>query len=346
MAPPSIHGSAARVGRWQKFMSGAAEVPYVFMVRYADPPRQKPLPRPENDAARLEWAWNNYLQGLERMSWLADDSLAYLDCLGGTELFAQAFGCPVHYPDNDMPFARPVIHSAAEVSRIKVPTLDAPVLARQFKFADELRRRAGPQALVRTVDVQSPMDIAALIWDKNDFYSALLEAPAAVRELSAKVLELLTAFLDEWFSRYGRQHVAHYPDYLMPRGLTLSEDEIGVVSPELFIDLFLPELATLSSHFGGIGIHCCAHSRHQWDNLLKIPNLRLLNLVRPVDQRQQVYRHFAAHTQQWNDISTMAEVQWLVDQVPTARAVLEEVAGSREEACQLLENLQAMTCGR
>lgn len=345
MASPSDHGAAARVRRWQDFMSGSPAVAYLYIVRYADTPRPKPLPRPENDALRLEWAWNNYLDQLQRMSWLADDSLAYLDCLGGTELFAQAFGCPVHYPENDMPFARPLIHSAADVSRIKVPALDVPVLARQFKFADELRRRAGPQALVRTVDVQSPMDIAALIWDKNDFYLALMDAPRAVAELSAKVMELLTAFLDEWFSRYGREHVAHFPDYLMPRGLTVSEDEIGVVSPELFTDLFLPELATLSTHFGGIGIHCCADSRHQWDNLLKIPDLRLLNLDRPIDQLQQAYRHFAAHTQQWHGVSTMTQVQWLIDHAPTARAVLEVVAHSRDEACQLLESLQTLTGG-
>lgn len=330
------------VRRWRNFMSDPAGVRHLFIIRYDDPSVPRPLPRADNDPARLEWAWSNYLGQLARRSWLADDSLPYLNCMGGTEIFAQAFGCPVHYPENNMPFALPLIHRAADVSQIKVPTLDAPVLARQFKFADELVRRAGPQALVRTVDVQSPMDIAALIWDKNDFYLALIDAPDAVRELSCKVMQLLTAFLDEWFSRYGQQHVAHYPDYLMPQGLTLSEDEIGVVSPELFVDLFLPELITLSQHFGGIGIHCCADSRHQWDNLLKIPALRLLNLNRPPDQRNQAYQHFAAYTRQWHGASTMADVEWLIAHVPTARAVLEVEAHSREEACQILENLQAM----
>lgn len=335
--------SDGRLQRWRDFMAGAPEVPYLYIIRWADPPQPKPLPRPENDTVRLEWAWNNYLAQLARMQWLADDSLAYLDCLGGTELFAEAFGCRVHYPSNDMPFALPLIHSAAEVGRLRVPSLDAPALARQFKLADELVRRAGPEALVRTVDVQSPMDIAALIWDKNDFYMALLEAPQAVRELSAKVEELLTRFLEAWFARYGHEHVGHYPDYLMTGGLTLSEDEVGAVSPELFVELFLPELAGLSRHFGGIGMHCCAHSRHQWDNFRRIPGLRLLNLVRPPDQRQEAYRHFARHTQQWHDISSLADVQWLVENVPDSRAVLEVVAGSRTEAIQLLEELQAVT---
>ena len=36
----------------------------------------------------------------------------------------------------------------------------------------------------------------------------------------------------------------------MPRGLTLSEDEVGAVSPALFDSLFLPELAELSARYG------------------------------------------------------------------------------------------------
>ena len=65
------------------------------------------------------------------------------------------------------------------------------------------------------------------------------------------------AFLDEWFGRYGRDHIAHYPDYFMEGGWTVSEDEVGVVNEEMFEKLFLPELNELSRRYGGIGMHCC-----------------------------------------------------------------------------------------
>lgn len=162
------------------------------------------------------------------------------------------------------------------------------------RIADELRRRAGPDAPLRLVDVQSPMDIAALVWDKNTFFPALLEAPEAVRELADKAKRLLTAFLDLWFSRYGRSFVAHFPEYYMPRGLTLSEDEVGSVSPALFDGLFLPELAELSARYGGLGVHCCANARHQWDGLRRIPGLAMLNLVQPAAVYGEAYPYFAA----------------------------------------------------
>jgi len=66
-----------------------------------------------------------------------------------------------------------------------------------------------------------------------------------------------------WFARYGHAFVAHYPDYFMPFGMTLSEDNIGSVGPELFESMFLPELNTLSRHYGAIGIHFCTHAHHQ-----------------------------------------------------------------------------------
>ena len=152
--------------------------------------------------------------------------------------------------------------------------------------------------MLRLPDIQSPMDIAALIWEKTTFYPAMIEDADAVRTLTHKVMKLLTAFVDEWFARYGSAFIAHYPDYYMENGLTLSEDEIGAVSEGIFCDLFLPELIELSNRYGALGMHCCAHARHQWPHWLKIPNLRLLNLVHSEETIREAYTYFAEHTAQ------------------------------------------------
>ena len=99
----------------------------------------------------------------------------------------------------------------------------------------------------------------------------MVEEPEAVKELCCKTHELLTSFLDEWFRRYGKTFIAHHPDYYMPYGVTLSEDEAGSVSPEMFEEFFLPHLTALSERYGQIGIHCCANAMHQWENFKKIP---------------------------------------------------------------------------
>jgi hypothetical protein len=344
------HEIAARKQRWCDFLS-QPHSGHIFVIDYEPDREEPPLPWPELKAERIEWAWRDYERRLARMEWLDDDALPYLNVRTGTEIFAQAFGCPVHYPQDNMPFALPLIHSASEVSRLQVPEVSRSSLAYLFDMADELRRRAGPGALLKLVDIQSPMDIASLIWDKSTFYVALLEAPEAVRELAEKVQQLLTTFLDEWFHRYGREFIAHYPDYYMPQGITLSEDEIGAVSESTYDALFLPELVALSHRYGGIGVHCCAHACHQWAGLKRIPALRLLNLVQPENVLQEAYAYFAHLPQMHSWCGDGDPWTWPARYPAGSRVVIQAPARSKDEAQRLAEKLRAMqsiaqACGR
>ena len=236
---------------------------------------------PERRAERLDWIWRRYGRQLALADALDDLTIPNLNMLTGTEIFAEAFGCRIERPDHTMPFAMPLIDSAEQVSKLKVPKLGSCSLDFLFEMADDLYEKAGRQAVFRMIDLQSPMDIANLIWNKESLLIALYESPEAVKELASKVTELLCSFLDEWFRRYGSSFVAHFPDYYMERGLTLSVDEVGIVGPDVFEEFFLPELNLLSKRYGGLGIHCCADSRHQWLNFKKVQGLKVLNLVKP-----------------------------------------------------------------
>ena len=265
----------------------------------------------------------------------------------GTEIFAEAFGCAVQRPDDTNPFAIPFVHTAAEADALRVPELSSSSLAYLFDIADELRRRAGPGVPLKPVDIQSPMDIVALIWDKVELFVAMVETPDAVRALAAKVRELFVAFMDEWFSRYGTEYIAHYPDYFMSGGITLSEDEIGSVSPDMFDGFFRDELVRLSEHFGGIGIHCCADAGHQWEGLRSIPGLRLLNLVKPPTRKpgeyiEPAFPFFGADVVQMHGGFTPPgpPETWPDWFPPDCRVVLECTASSREEAIALALRLQ------
>ena len=128
-----------------------------------------------------------------------------------------------------------------------------------------------------------------------------MEDPEPVLELAHKVRELLTHFVDAWFARYGSEFIAHYPDYYMPNGITLSEDEVGAVSAPMFSRYFLPELEWLAGRYGAIGMHCCAHAHHQWQGFLKIPHLRMINFVQPQVVLSEAARFFAPHTAQMHN---------------------------------------------
>ena len=336
----------ARKERWRRFLTpGDPEAPaHMFLVRVAgDGPARPPL-WPERKEERIEWAWQTYEKQLERAEWLCDDAVPCLQVSTGTEIFAEAFGCPVHRAEDNMPFALPKIGAAAEVTALRVPELSSSSLDYLFEIGDELRRRAGDEAVMRLIDVQSPMDIAALIWEKVGFMVAMVEAPEAVKELAAKVGELLKGFLDEWFRRYGTQYVAHYPDYFMEGGITVSEDEVGAVSSEMFAEFFRDELVALSERYGGIGVHCCAHAQHQWDHFKSLPGLRLLNLNQPHTVVAEAYDFFdTGIAQMHHGYERRGGVEEWPGQHPTGRRIVFETpVEGREQGMAAAESFAAM----
>lgn len=323
-----------RKGRWTRFMDMQSPASHMVMVRLAEDALDTVKPHPDKKQERIEWAWRLYQRQIERMEWLDDDAIPRLWTFTGTEIFAEAFGCDVHRTEDKMPFALPRVFNASDVANVKVPELSSSSLALLFEVADELHRRGGPNALMQTVDIQSPMDISALIWEKSSFFMGMIEAPEAVHELASKVCALLTAFLDEWFSRYGKAHIAHWPDYYMAQGMTLSEDEIGSVSTDAFDEFFLPELEFLSKRYGGMGMHCCANARHQWNGLLRIPGLKLLNLHQKPEILDEAFRFFGPHLAMMNHYLKEDNRPYnLLGKVPEGcRAVFEFAVESKEEA--------------
>ena len=338
--PVNKYDIKERKKAWISFLEGEDQPQYMFMINYDDKNLTRPPLWPDKVQERIEWAYAKYMDHMKQIEWLRDDSLPYLDCLTGTEIFAEAFGCKVHRAEDNMPFALPLIHSASEVSSLKVPSLFESTLAIQFEIADELVKRAGKGTLLKPPDIQSPMDIASLIWDKNDIYTAMIETPEAVKELTAKVCQLLIAFMDEWFRRYGKEFIAHFPDYYMPYGLTLSEDEVGAVSQEMFLEFFLPELEELSQNYGALGMHCCADAKHQWDNFKKIPNLKIINFVHNKEYIKDAYSFFASHVSQIHSwCGDRDPLTWVGKYPPQARVVINAPAATREEALRLSEGL-------
>ncbi|MCL2351162.1 MAG: hypothetical protein FWC55_01380 [Firmicutes bacterium] len=319
---------AKRKRAWYDLYAGKRD--YTVWVNYNGEKGDRPLPYPENGEKRFEWALNAYRKDMEALSWLNDDKIPPLRPYTGTEIFAAAFGCKVHYPGDNMPFALPLIRDVSEFRALKTPRIeDSRLLSEVVETADRLRA-AEPGAIFQLPDIQSPFDIAALIWEKTDFFSAMYEEPGAVKELTAMTEALLAEFLDMWFGRFGTEFVAHYPDYYMPRGITLSEDEAGSISPGMFREFCLPGLNRLSERYGAIGVHCCADSEHQWENFRSIKNLTVLNLVRPDDTLEKAYRFFRDACVQTHNAGYISV--YYTPLVPGTRRIFAADVSTKEEA--------------
>ncbi|MBP7401684.1 MAG: hypothetical protein KBA30_03645 [Clostridia bacterium] len=324
---------------WIDFQDLSSPVNRIALVLYDY--GQRPWPYPDRRAARMDWAVSLYERQLETAQWLDDDRVPAVNLHTGTEIFAEAFGCRVAYPGDNMPYALARVESAADVAKLSVPSVFDGPLGDIFDMTDRIRDRVGPDAVLHLPDIQSPFDIAALIWKKEDFLIALIDEPEAVHELVAMTRTLLTAFLDEWFRRYGTAYIAHYPDYYMEGGMTLSEDEIGAISPGFFRTYCLDSLNALSDRYGGIGIHSCANSRHQWEGFRDVRGLRMLNLIQPAPVLEEAYAFFAGQTAQMH--SFFGELRHAPDWAgpgPDAHVVLMESASDRDSALRALERMR------
>jgi len=303
-----------------------------------------PLPYPENKDKRIECSLNTYKTQMDYLEYVDDDRIPCVSPYTGTELFAGAFGCKISYPANDMPFALPLVNNPAEAAKIKYPDLkNSPPITEIFGIADKLKNSV-PDALMQLPDIQSPLDIAALIWNKEDFFASMYEDPEAVKELVAMTEKFLTEFLDLWFERYGTEFIAHHPDYYMPNGITFSEDEVGAISPEMFREFSLGSLNRLSDRYGAAGMHCCADSLHQWENFKKIKNLKLinLNLTHTPDKFQQAYKYFGDTCVQMHGGPNVDDDLYFNSQ--NMRVVIQEWADTKDEASEKCKRLREKYC--
>jgi len=332
-----------RKNRWREFYKLGSGTNTLVLIDYLYP--ERPWPYPENMEKRLNWASQSYQFQLSNMEWLNDDRIPALNPYTGTELFAEAYGCKVHYSGDNMPFACPRIFSASEVGTIKPPRIFDSCLGDIFELGRRLRQRNGSDTILHIPDIQSPLDIAALIWDKADLFTAMLEDPPAVFALTEMIENTLVDFLDAWFKEFGTEFISHYPDYYMDGGITVSEDEIGSFGTAMFEEFCLGALNRLSLRYGGIGVHCCANAKHQWEGLKMISGLRMLNFVQPPDKTIEAYQSFADTTPMmhfWCG-DGLPSLEWIENYPKNAHIVLNGFAANRDDAyemCQAMKSIE------
>lgn len=266
----------------------------------------------------------------------------------GTQVYAAAFGCPVHEYEDSNPAALPIAKCANEADLVAEPDLwNCRGLVRVFELAEAVQQELGPDVVLGPPDLQTGFDTAALIWDKSDFYLAMLTEPEAVHRLVGKCGGLLRKFLVELRRQYPNMTPGHCPRGYVPPdlGWWASNDECGAFSTPLFEEFCLPEMIELSQTFGSFGMHCCADAEHQFESFKKIPNFYAFNRVPGRRGWDPLLEHFdgpdsPVHALGWVDA---AQVKRFVAQAhPATRFVFVHGAPDLDNAKQWLEQVRGL----
>lgn len=254
-----------------------------------------------SDRPLQEWVgptlkdYENQLAWLEK---LGDDRIPVARTHTGTGVFSGAFGCTFHHFEGSAPVTLPLVNNAQEADALDVPDVwKMPATGRLLELAGMLRERLGPDVPISVPDIQSPFDIAALVWEKTDFLMSLHTESESVLRLVNKCEQVLMNFLDSLHEVAGKVNLCHL-GMGMPSesGLWLSEDEVGCLSDDMFMNFCMPSLKRLSAKYGGLTIHCCADADRHYPNFAKIPNLQGLNRVFQKSGPQPAIDYFAGKT--------------------------------------------------
>lgn len=296
------------------------------------------------------WVAEDYRRQVELVEAIGHDGVPTARLLTGTEIFAQAFGCPVHQYEDSNPCALPRVANAAEADAIALPSLwDCPGLVRVFELGKAVQAELGLEAVLGPCDMQTGFDIAAQIWEKTDFLCALATPGErdAVKRLVGICAEFYRNFLAELRREFPTMSPCHCPSAWAPPelGPWTSNDECGILSTEMFEEFALPELIELSRTFGSLGMHCCAAAEHQFPSFNKIPNFYAFNRVPAKQGIDPILEHFGGpegpvHVLAWLSDATIERL--LRTAPPGTRFIFVRFSPDHDDAARWLDRMRQL----
>ncbi|MBS3733529.1 MAG: hypothetical protein KGY99_01225 [Phycisphaerae bacterium] len=230
----------------------------------------------------VPWAAETYHNWVTVSDAIDDDAVPLVRPGTGTHIYAVAMGATPHFYEDNNPYATPCVANADEADALPEPELEnCRPLMRIIELAAALRKELGDDVPLGPPDMQTGFDTACILWDKTDLLCVMVQNPEAVQRLAGKCSRLLKSFIAAYRREFPDACFGHCPTTWVPPGYGpwVSNDECGVMSPEMFEQFCLPELIDLSETFGGLGMHCCADAQHQFELFRRIPNFYAFNRV-------------------------------------------------------------------
>lgn len=219
----------------------------------------------------VEGVWQNNLRHME--SWLTmewTDELPHMQAWFGTGVYANAFGCEYLWRQGEAPDSHVRFHRIEEVRGITAPDWrSGPVMRMVLECIDVLKERTRGRFPIALTDTQSPFDTATLVLDTSEFFTACYTEEETVNQLMAAVTELIVEFSREQARHIGPEMVSR-PGHVMPslpgfRGITLSDDNLAVSSPQVNEKFALRWDEVIAEKLGGAAVHSCG----VWDHTMR-----------------------------------------------------------------------------
>ncbi len=194
----------------------------------------------------------------------------------------EAFGCQVVFLPGQSPWARHAVGDISQVWSLRPkPPRESPMIRRNFEWIDYAQRKLGTAVPMWTPDIQCPFSVAAQVVEPNELFTACVTDPKAVHHLCRMIAEYTIDLTQQWLQTIEHPGFpgANFPSISENIGLCLADDTpLIMLSPEMYEEFALPYNCMIGEAFGGLHIHSCGDYQHNLDNLLKITNVRSIQV--------------------------------------------------------------------
>jgi len=206
------------------------------------------------------------------MAEIPDDYIPVFHPWYSTAVLPSALGVKVRFQKGLDPAAEGgVINEPGDIRKLVMPDpYSCGLMPKVLSAIDYFK--ANSDAFVAVTDTQGPLNIALTLTGAENLFVWMYEYPDAVHEL----MDFCTQALIEWI-KVQKKHAGHtlygdaYPHTLyLPRGfggVSFSDDDLVVISPEQYREFVMPYNERLLDAFGGGTVHFCGSAGHQLENL-------------------------------------------------------------------------------
>jgi hypothetical protein len=225
----------------------------------------------------LEWQ----LGALEKSKPFKADVPNFLEPWYGIGTTASAFGIDYLWFKGQAPAVLPKFKTVEEALDYHVkPVHETPIGKHTLNMIEYFMEQTKGLLPVSFCDIQSPFNVAPNVVDTSNFMTDMYMNPDGIMEFLDLLAGLIKDFTQKQEKLIGDRLVKPGHGFASSRvfdGFGMSEDNIVMVSGELYKDLIVPSFDRLGKEFGGAVFHSCGNYAGKLDAVKSIGSLKMLD---------------------------------------------------------------------
>jgi hypothetical protein len=243
---------------------------------------RRPFPRPtvSPEDVTSDLAMPEYEYSFAKRAVSCDDYMAFSAPWRGVPWLEASCGCTVRYAKGSLAPAH-FVESAEDLADLPIPApngwLDC--LRRE---TERLESQAPPDCWISPTILRGPSDVLAAMREMRAFFVDLHDHPEALATAAARLNQLLIKALDLHYSivRPKLGGFGHIFGYWAPgRTIVIQEDVMGMCSPDMYRDIFMPNNAEVVRHMGDyVLFHLHTTGYKHYKHVLDIPGIAGLEI--------------------------------------------------------------------